>query len=48
MIKDHTRRLVNGTADSYADKEADYYLKAEAVRFVKEKDEMHAKVISVC
>ena len=48
MIKEHTKRLVSGTADSFANKEADWYLKAEAVQFVKEKDEMHAIVVSVC
>ena len=48
MIKQHTKRLVSGTADSFANKEADQYLKAEAFKFVKEKNEMHTKVISVC
>ena len=48
MIKEHTKRLVSGTADSFANKEADQYLKAEAVQFEKGKAELHAKVISGC
>ena len=48
MIKGHVNRLCRGTAGRFASKEAELYLKAEAVQFGKGKAEMHAKVISVC
>ena len=47
MIKGHTKRLRRKTADRFTKKEAELYLKAEAVQCEKKKTELHAKVISV-
>ena len=47
MIKGHTKRWVRETVDRFVNKEAELYLKAEAVQFEKGKAEIHTKVISV-
>ena len=47
MIKGHTKRLRRKTADRFTKKEAELYLKAEAVQCDKWKAELRAKAISV-